>query len=70
MKTNGTTVYLVRHGQTQWNVEHRLQGHQDSPLTEWGIQQAEWLGEALHGERIDRIYTSPSRKSPPDGRDH
>lgn len=34
------TFYLVRHGETDWNVAGRLQGHQDSPLTEVGIRQA------------------------------
>jgi broad specificity phosphatase PhoE len=61
--TNTTTIYIVRHGQTEWNVEHRLQGHQDSPLTELGVQQAEWLGESIQNERIDVIYTSSSPRA-------
>nr|WP_256223611.1 histidine phosphatase family protein [Paenibacillus sp. 1_12] len=51
---------MVRHGQTEWNVQHKFQGHQDSPLTELGIQQAKWLGESFKNERIDIIYTSSS----------
>jgi probable phosphoglycerate mutase len=58
-----TTIYLVRHGQTEWNVEHRLQGFQDSPLTELGMKQAQWLGEAIRNERIDRIYSSSSLRA-------
>ncbi|WP_040952070.1 histidine phosphatase family protein [Gorillibacterium massiliense] len=58
-----TTIYLVRHGQTEWNIEHRFQGHQDSPLTELGVQQAMWLGESLHNEDIDVIYSSSSNRA-------
>ncbi|MEK8127673.1 histidine phosphatase family protein [Paenibacillus filicis] len=58
-----TTLYLVRHGQTEWNVEHRMQGHQDSPLTELGIRQANWLGDALQNERIDTVFSSTSRRA-------
>ncbi|WP_201305459.1 histidine phosphatase family protein [Paenibacillus puerhi] len=58
-----TTIYLVRHGQTEWNVEQRLQGHQDSPLTELGINQARWLGEALQNEPLDAIFASTSQRA-------
>lgn len=58
-----TIIYLVRHGQTEWNVEHKLQGHQDSPLTELGIKQAQWLGESLQNEQIDVIYSSSSLRA-------
>lgn len=40
-------IYLVRHGETVWNVDGRVQGHRDSPLTERGIGQARHAGEAL-----------------------
>lgn len=58
-----TTIYIVRHGQTEWNVAHRMQGHQDSPLTELGIRQAEWLGESMKDEKIDIIYSSSSPRA-------
>ena len=58
-----TTLYIVRHGQTEWNVEHKLQGHQDSPLTELGVKQAQWLAEALEDKRIDHIYSSSSERA-------
>lgn len=61
--SNKTTILLVRHGQTEWNVEHRLQGHQDSPLTELGVRQAQWLGESLRNEPIDVIYSSTSLRA-------
>ncbi|MBI3342137.1 histidine phosphatase family protein, partial [Candidatus Curtissbacteria bacterium] len=34
------TIYIVRHGQTEWNIKKVLQCHYDSPLTKLGIQQA------------------------------
>jgi probable phosphoglycerate mutase len=40
-------IYLVRHGQTQWNRDHRIQGRLDSPLTELGREQAKRTGQAL-----------------------
>ncbi|MED5016752.1 histidine phosphatase family protein [Paenibacillus chibensis] len=58
-----TLIYLVRHGETEWNVDHRMQGHQDSPLTELGVKQAEWLGESLRNEPIDIVYSSSSRRA-------
>ncbi|MBB6735154.1 histidine phosphatase family protein [Cohnella zeiphila] len=58
-----TTVYLVRHGQTEWNIERRFQGHQDSPLTDMGVKQATWLADALRDERIDAVYSSSSPRA-------
>jgi bisphosphoglycerate-dependent phosphoglycerate mutase len=51
-------LFLVRHGETQWNVENRFQGQLDSPLTETGIRQAEQLGKALAGIPFDDIISS------------
>jgi probable phosphoglycerate mutase len=53
-----TKIVLVRHGETQWNVEQRIQGHGDSPLTGEGIEQARAIGRRLAGERFDRIVAS------------
>ncbi|MFD1128999.1 histidine phosphatase family protein [Paenibacillus provencensis] len=61
--TDLTTIYIVRHGQTEWNVLGKMQGHQDSPLTELGTRQARWLGEALAEEPIDVIYSSSSGRA-------
>ena len=53
-----TDLYLIRHGQTKWNLENRIQGNKDSPLTELGLKQAEWLSKAYKDYPIDIIYTS------------
>ncbi|MBO0780297.1 MAG: histidine phosphatase family protein [Ktedonobacteraceae bacterium] len=58
-----TTIYLARHGQTQWNVERRAQGHLDSPLTEMGVRQATWLRDALIDIYFDVIYSSSSLRA-------
>ncbi|WP_309102099.1 histidine phosphatase family protein [Microbacterium sp.] len=52
-------VYLARHGQTVWNLEHRLQGQLDSPLTEEGVAQAEAMAESLVSAGISTICSSP-----------
>ncbi|MGM1045864.1 MAG: histidine phosphatase family protein [Bacillota bacterium] len=44
-------------------MEHKLQGHQDSPLTDLGVKQAQWLGESIQNEQIDIIYSSSSRRA-------
>lgn len=58
-----TLLYIVRHGQTEWNVEERFQGHHDSPLTELGRNQAIWLGETLVNDPIDIIFSSSSKRT-------
>ena len=54
-----TTLTLVRHGETIWNSEGRIQGVKNSPLTESGIRQAEATARALAGRHFDAIYSSP-----------
>jgi broad specificity phosphatase PhoE len=54
-----TTIFLARHGESDWNVERRFQGHTDRPLTERGREQAHALAGLVAGEKIDAIYTSP-----------
>lgn len=58
-----TTILLVRHGQTEWNLQKRFQGRLDSPLTPRGVMQAQWLGEALRDVPIDYIYSSASTRA-------
>ena len=58
-----TTLYLTRHGQTMWNLEKRLQGTQNSPLTKAGIMQAEDLRDRLKDIDVDIIYTSPLERA-------
>lgn len=60
---HGTTVYLARHGETEWNVQRRMQGHRDSPLTLRGVKQALWLGETLSRVPLDAIYASSSGRA-------
>ncbi|MDK1904553.1 2,3-diphosphoglycerate-dependent phosphoglycerate mutase GpmB [Klebsiella sp. K4-170] len=51
-------VYLVRHGETQWNAERRIQGQSDSPLTAHGERQAWQVGERARTLGITHIITS------------
>jgi 2,3-bisphosphoglycerate-dependent phosphoglycerate mutase len=53
-----TTLLVIRHGETAWNAEHRIQGHLDIPLSPAGIRQAAYLAERLAGESIDAVYSS------------
>ncbi len=53
-----TRLILVRHGETDWNLEGRYQGQADLPLNERGRKQAKLLAERLRGERIEAIYAS------------
>ena len=51
-------VYLVRHGETVWNAERRIQGQSDSPLTEKGEQQAYQVGERVKHLGITHVIAS------------
>jgi broad specificity phosphatase PhoE len=53
-----TTLLLVRHGETDWNAEGRLQGHTDRPLNDFGRRQAAALAERLAGDGITAVYAS------------
>lgn len=57
------TWFLARHGQTKWNVEGRLQGWLDSPLTEKGVEGALQLGRLLSHQNFDQIYVSTSGRA-------
>ncbi|KUO75582.1 MAG: fructose-2,6-bisphosphatase [Desulfosporosinus sp. BRH_c37] len=58
-----TRIILTRHGQTLWNIEGRVQGSSDSPLTEKGILQARSLAVRLRDEGIKHIYSSDSLRA-------
>ncbi|CDL87653.1 2,3-diphosphoglycerate-dependent phosphoglycerate mutase GpmB [Xenorhabdus cabanillasii] len=51
-------VYLVRHGETEWNVARRIQGQSDSPLTEIGRRQALLVAQRIQSENITHVITS------------
>lgn len=51
-------MLLVRHAETDWNADGRLQGQTDRPLSEFGRRQAREVAEALAGEQLDAVYAS------------
>ena len=53
-----TCFIVVRHGETAWNAEARIQGHLDSPLNEEGLAQALLVAERLAHEQFDQFYCS------------
>ena len=56
-------LYIARHGETSWNLEHRLQGWTDIALDDTGKRQAVALAESLKGVRLDAIYSSTLSRS-------
>jgi len=54
-----TTLFIVRHGLTEWNIQHRLQGHKNSPLTSTGRRQALEVKNKLADLEIHKAYVSP-----------
>ena len=53
-----TRLFLIRHGQTDWNLQHRWQGQCDVPLNAEGIRQAEALARAFRTVAVDRVFSS------------
>ena len=54
-----TTLWFVRHGETDWNTQSRIQDTTDIPLNETGLRQARLISTRLSGVSIDAIYSSP-----------
>jgi broad specificity phosphatase PhoE len=58
-----TTILLARHGESDWNVERRWQGHADRPLSTRGREQAIVLAARLADVELDAIYSSDLRRA-------
>ena len=56
-------VYVVRHGQTAWNLEEVFRGRMDIPLDETGKKEVHLAGEAIKDETLHAIYSSPLSRS-------
>jgi 2,3-bisphosphoglycerate-dependent phosphoglycerate mutase len=69
--TEPTRILAIRHGETAWNVDTRLQGHLDIPLNDVGLRQAQHLAQALaQRDPIDAIYASDLSRGPHHGPSH
>lgn len=58
-----TRIYLVRHGQTQWNIEKRFQGSGDSPLTTKGLEEIQLLKRDMRQIPLEAAYASPRNRA-------
>lgn len=56
-------IFLIRHGQTDWNVQGRIQGQKDIALNEAGEQQARLLAEGMQSRRVTQIYCSRQKRA-------
>lgn len=52
-------LYLIRHGQTDWNIQGKIQGSHDIPLNDTGKHQAELLAKGMDCRPVDKIFSSP-----------
>ena len=56
---DATRILAIRHGETAWNVDTRIQGQLDIPLNDTGLQQARWLAQTLAGrDELHAVYAS------------
>jgi len=58
-----TTIMLIRHGDTDWNVEEIFRGRADVELNETGLRQAQLLAKFLEGAPIGAVYSSPLKRA-------
>lgn len=56
-------IYIIRHGQTDWNLESRAQGRIDIPLNDTGIKQAEVLHNKIGNINFTAVYASPLKRA-------
>lgn len=57
------SIYYVRHGQTDWNLQGYLQGQSDIPLNETGMKQAYEVNKAMKKIKIEKLYCSPLKRT-------
>ena len=62
-QSSPTRLLLIRHAQTEWNIQRRFQGHGDSPITEEGQEQLQRLKSRLAGLEFDVVYSSDLRRT-------
>ena len=62
-QSSQTRLLLIRHAQTEWNIQRRFQGHGDSPITEEGQEQLQRLKSRLAGLEFDVVYSSDLRRT-------
>ena len=58
-----TRLIIIRHGETDWNIEGRYQGQADPPLNQKGIAQARKLADALKKTGLDVLFSSPLKRA-------
>ena len=63
MQDRSTRVLAIRHGETAWNVDTRMQGQLDIPLNERGLWQAERVALALGDKALDAVYSSDLQRA-------
>ena len=51
-------LYLIRHGETEWNVAGKIQGHEDSPLTKKGLDQARQAAQQFKDHHFAAVFSS------------
>lgn len=56
-------LYIIRHGETDWNKDKRLQGQSDTELNEYGIELAKITSDALKNIEFDYIFSSPLKRA-------
>ena len=56
-------LYIIRHGQTDWNVEGKIQGRQDIPLNDMGRRQARALADGMKSRPVASVYSSPQKRA-------
>ena len=62
-QSSPTRLLLIRHAQTEWNIQRRFQGYGDSPITEEGQEQLQRLKSRLAGLEFDVVYSSDLRRT-------